>query len=127
MRLPPYRRNLVIWSPAAAPARGYGAPQFTALARGRRIRRCIRTGALLAVIGLMRAARVVRTRWEAHKQRCELERELAAYSTPAQRRDLEATLNQYPDELTYELRNILARQAMAAYCHRGGIPGAGRY
>ena len=52
------------------------APKF---ARGRRIRKCIRTGALLTVIGLMRAARIVRTRWEAHKQRCELERELAAY------------------------------------------------
>jgi hypothetical protein len=124
MRLPPHRRNLVIWSPATGPAGGYGAPQ---LARGRRIRKCIRTGALLTVIGLMRAARTVRARWEAHKRRCELERELAAYSTPAQRRDLEATLNQYPDDLTYELRDILARQAMAAYCNRGGVPGAGRY
>ena len=127
MRLPPYRRNLVIWGPATGPADGYGAPQFTQLTRGKRIRKCIRTGALLTVIGLMRAARIVRTRWEARKQRCELERELAAYSTPAQRRDLEATLNQYPDELTYELRNILARQAMAAHCNRGGVPGAGRY
>jgi hypothetical protein len=122
MGLPPYRRNLVIWSPGTGPVDC--APKF---ARGRRIRKCIRTGALLTVIGLMRAARIVRTRWEAHKQRCELERELAAYSTPAQRRDLEATLNQYPDELTYELRNILARQAMAAYCNRGGVPGAGKY
>ena len=127
MRLPPYRRNLVIWSPATGPVDRDGAPRFTQFARGRRIRRCIRTGVLLTVIGLMRAVRIVQTRWEAHKQRCELERELAAYSTPAQRRDLEATLNQYPDELTYELRNILARQAMAAYCNRGGVPGAGRY
>jgi len=61
----------------------------------------------------------------ARKQRSELERELAAYSTPAQRCDLEATLDQYPDGITYELRDILASQAMAA-CNNG-IPGAGRY
>jgi hypothetical protein len=40
-----------------------------------------------------------------------LERELADYSTPAQRRDLEATLDRYSDEDTRELRDILARQA----------------
>jgi hypothetical protein len=59
------------------------------------------------------------------KRRSGLERELAGYSTPAQRRDLEATLDQYPDDITYELRDILASQALAA-CHHG-IPGAGRY
>jgi hypothetical protein len=58
------------------------------------------------------------------KRRCELERELAAYSTPAQRNDLEATLDQYPDGITYELRDILASQAMAAYGN--GIPGIRR-
>lgn len=57
-----------------------------------------------------------------HPQRAELERELAAYSTLAQRRDLEATLDQYPDRLTYELRDILASQATAAHANR--IPGA---
>jgi hypothetical protein len=46
----------------------------------------------------------------ARMQRSELERELAAYSTPAQRRDLEATLDRYPDGITGELRDILARQ-----------------
>ena len=65
------------------------------------------------------------TRWQARKRRSELERELAAYSTPAQRCDLEATLDRYPDDITYELREILASQAMAAYNNR--IPGAGRY
>ena len=38
-----------------------------------------------------------------------LERELADYSTPAQRRDLEAILDRYSDEDTRELRDILAR------------------
>ena len=57
-----------------------------------------------------------------HTQRAELERELAAYSTLTQRCDLEATLDQYPDRVTSELRGILARQAMAASASR--IPGA---
>ena len=47
-------------------------------------------------------------------RRRELERELAAYSTPDQRCDLEATLDRYPDSATGELREILARQATAA-------------
>ena len=51
-------------------------------------------------------------------RRSKLERELAGYSTPAQRLDLEATLDRYPDKLTRELRDILARQAMAAADHR---------
>jgi hypothetical protein len=59
------------------------------------------------------------------KRHLELERELAGYSTQAQRWDLEAALDRYPDDITYELRDILASQALAA-CHNG-IPGAGRY
>ena len=43
-----------------------------------------------------------------------LERELAAYSTPSQRRDLDAILDRYPDGDTRELRDILARQRLAA-------------
>jgi len=50
----------------------------------------------------------------ASSRRRELERELAAYSTPDQVRDLEAILDQYPDSVTGELRDILARQAAAA-------------
>jgi hypothetical protein len=46
----------------------------------------------------------------ASPQRRALERELAAYSTPAQRRDLDAILDRYPDGDTRELRNILACQ-----------------
>jgi hypothetical protein len=47
-----------------------------------------------------------------------LERELAAYSTPAQRRDLDAILDRYPDRDTRELRDILARQRLAAEANR---------
>jgi len=59
------------------------------------------------------------------RARSELERELAGYSTPVQRRDVEAMLDRYPDDVTNELRVILARQAMAASSNR--IPGAGGY
>jgi hypothetical protein len=164
MRLRARRRSLVVWGPSAGAAGRYGAPTLTP---ARRIRRCVRVGALLTVIGLMRLARGLRPRWRPllagvvftavggtlrngvwgvvllaglwfflyallipasaeadRRRRAELERELAGYSTPAQRCDLEATLDRYPDGATYELRDILARQALAA-CHNG-IPGAGR-
>jgi hypothetical protein len=167
MKLRPHRRNLVIWSSSDRPAGRYGVPRFTRLARIGRIRRCVRTGALLTVLGLMRLARAVRTRWRpmlagvvltvagimlrsgagslvffpgvlfllsalvtpaapraARKQRLELERELGTYSTAAQRCDLEATLDQYPDGITYELRDILASQAIAVCNNR--IPGTGQ-
>jgi hypothetical protein len=63
-------------------------------------------GLLLLVVALLAPAspKPARTR------RAELERELGAYSTPAERRDLEATFDLYPDGATYELRDILARQ-----------------
>jgi hypothetical protein len=48
------------------------------------------------------------------RRRSDLERQLAEYSTPAQRRDLEATFDRYPDRVTSELREILASQAPAA-------------
>jgi len=55
-------------------------------------------------------------------RRAVLEREMAAYATPAERRDLETILNRYPDRVTCELRDILARQAST----RGrGLPGGG--
>jgi hypothetical protein len=56
-------------------------------------------------------------------RRSKLESELAAYSTNAQRFDLEATLDQYPDGDTHELRDILTRQATTAGNSR--IPGGG--
>jgi hypothetical protein len=57
-------------------------------------------------------------------ERTELERELAGYSTNAQRHDLEAMLDRYPDDATRELREILAGQAAAAGDNR--FPAAGR-
>lgn len=56
-------------------------------------------------------------------ERSELERELAGFSTPAQRRELEAILDRYPDGITDEIRDILARQATAA--GRSRLPAGG--
>lgn len=58
------------------------------------------------------------------KRQRALERELADYSTPAERADLEATLDRYSDGDTGELREILARQAIAD--QDTGIPGVRR-
>ena len=59
------------------------------------------------------------------EDRRRLERELGEYSTPAQRRDLEAILDRYPDGITAELRDILGRQDATA--DRNRFPAAGRY
>ena len=164
MRLRAHRRNPVVWSSSVSPADRDGAPRVTRPPRTRLVRRCIRIGALLTVIGLARAVRprwrpllaggvltvvglMLRGAWGAillpgllflysallipggpdadRARRSELERELAGYSTPAQRLDLDATLDRYPDSVTYELRDILTKQAVAA-CNNG-IPGAGRH
>jgi hypothetical protein len=163
-----HRRNHVVWSQSANPVGRYGPPRFSAPSRTRRIRRFLRTGVLLTILGLMPLATGVRARWRMvlpgvvltvvgimyrgdpvgvvllpgllllffaplvpaspradHTRRSELERELAGYCTPAQRCDVEATLDRYPDDMTNELRVILARQAMAACSNR--IPGAEGY
>ena len=60
MRLRPHQRNLMIRSSSVGPAGRYGAPPFT---RTKPIRRWIRTGALLTVVGLRPLARAVRARW----------------------------------------------------------------
>ena len=161
MRLRRHRRNLVIWSSSADPARGYGAPRYERPARTGRIRRCVRIGVLLTVIAvrprwrpllagtvLIAIGVVVRdspvgvvlvpgllSLWRAllipgdtsadRERRLRLERELTAFSTSAQRCDLEATLARYPDSITAEIRDILASQALAA--HNGGVQGAGRH
>ncbi len=144
MTLQPRRRALVVWSSSDR----HGTLRFTRPARSRRIRH----DAMLALLGMIRIADIVRARWSmlaggvltvtgvvlrsgpagvvllpgmllllvavfsppspkaARRRRAELERELAAYSTPAQRSDLEATLDRYPDGITRELREILASQ-----------------
>jgi len=138
-------------------------------ARTSRIRRWIRIGMLLTLLGLLPLLRAVRARWKPllagtgltvagvilrgstsgsvlllpgllllltapllpgtglanRLQQTELERELAGYSTNAQRHDLEATLDQYPDDVTREVREILAGQAAAASDNR--VSTAGRY
>ena len=66
------------------------------------------------MLSLLSAVLVPANPVTAGPRRRELERELAAYSTPGQRCDLEATLDRYPDSATGELRDILARQAAAA-------------
>lgn len=167
MRLRPQRRrNLVVWSQSGHTDR---ASRTTRPARTRRIRRWIRIGMLLTLLGLSPLLRAVRARWKpllagtgltvagvilrdsttgsvlllpgllllltapllpgsGHAnclQRTELERELAGYWTNAQRHDLEATLDQYPDDVTREVREILAGQAADAYHNR--VPTQGRY
>jgi hypothetical protein len=63
MRLRPHRRNLVVWSTSADPVSRSGVPKLTPGARTRHSRRWIRTAGLLTLIGLIRLARAVRTRW----------------------------------------------------------------
>lgn len=166
MRLRAYRPDRVVWPPSTGPVHRYGAPGRAQFPRNRRLRRWVRTGALLTAIGLMGLARAAHPRWRPlvaglvltaaglmlrnggwsmillpgllllvsaplipaspgadHKRRSELEHELAVYATAAQQRDLAAILDRYPDNVTCELRDILADQAVAA-SHRG-IPGAG--
>jgi hypothetical protein len=55
------------------------------------------------------------------ERRSQLKRELAAYSTPAQRRELVAVLDRYPDGITHEIRDILTSPPVAS--RSNGIPG----
>jgi hypothetical protein len=57
------RRNLVIWSSSVGTLDKHDATRPTRRGRTRRIHRLVRTGALLAVFGLMRLAHVYRPRW----------------------------------------------------------------
>ena len=50
--------------------------------------------------------------------RSQLKRELATYSTPAQRCDLAAILNRYPDGITHEIREILASPPVPSRSYR---------
>jgi len=60
MRVRSRRRDLVVWSSSGVPTRRYGVPRP---ARGRRIRRWLRTGTVLAVMGVAWLVRVVREHW----------------------------------------------------------------
>ncbi len=152
------KRNRVVWSSSSEPVFHLLAP------RPGRFRRAVRTGFLVAMIGLMRAARSPRWRCALlgaaltvpgllfrdlagnilllpglmtlfyapflpgetiadRKHHARLRRELAAYSTPAERRDLEALLAQYSDRETGEVRAILASQDAASARFR--FPGLG--
>ena len=55
------------------------------------------------------------------ERRSQLRRELAAYSTPAQRCELVAALDRYPDGITHEIRDILTNPPVAS--RSNGIPG----
>jgi hypothetical protein len=61
MRLRPRRGKLVIWSSSGVPGGGSWAWRP---ARPRRIRWWLRTGALLALVRVVRLARTMRTHWE---------------------------------------------------------------
>ncbi len=62
MRLRSRRRNLVILSTRAIPSGNFGARERARPARRRRFR-FMRTGVLLAVIGVMRLAQIMRFHW----------------------------------------------------------------
>jgi hypothetical protein len=47
----------------------------------------------------------------AKRDRAVLQRQMASYANHADRLDLQATLDRYPDDETEELRSILAAQA----------------
>jgi hypothetical protein len=64
MRLRLHRRTLVVWSSRAIHTGKYGGPTSARPTRRRRIRRGLRLGALLTILGALRFARGTRARWE---------------------------------------------------------------
>ena len=163
MGLRPRRRTLVVWSQSHDQ---YRSSPVARRARPRRIRRWIRLGTLLPLLGLLMVARAVRPQWKPllagtmltvaglimrgsgaggvlllpgllllmftpllpgapSAERTELERELAGYWTNAQRYDLEAMLDRYPDDVTREVREILSGPTVAPVDDRGRT--IGRY
>jgi hypothetical protein len=168
MWLRPRRRDLVVWRQSAGPPGRRDASPGIRLVRAGRVRRYVRLGTLLTLIGLLRLRRVARRPWgpllagvvlttvgvvmrsgpgslvllpgflflldgllipavpkEDRVRLAELRRELGHYTTAAQRADLEATLDRYPDRDTHELRDILATQAVTVCSSR--LPGCRRY
>jgi hypothetical protein len=82
-------------------------------------------GGVLLLPGMLLLLHALLIPGSPEEDRLRLEHELGEYSTPAQRRDLEAILDRYPDGITSELRDILGRQDAAAHGNR--FPTAGRY
>jgi hypothetical protein len=85
-------------------------------------------GSVLIIPGLLsfwRALMIAGDTDADRERRSQLRRELAAYSTPAQRCELVAALDRYPDGITCEIRDILTSPAMASSSN--GIPGARSY
>ena len=81
-------------------------------------------GGVLIIPGVLSFWRALMIRGDAdvdREQRSQLERELAAYSTPAQRCDLVAILDRYPDGVTHEIRDILASPPLTS--RSNSIPG----
>ena len=65
------------------------------------------TATIVLIPGLFMLLAAPLTQPRSRRPQSDLERELAGYSTPAQRRDLEAILDRYPDEVTSQLRSML--------------------
>jgi hypothetical protein len=59
-------------------------------------------------------------RRESRRAERELRRAFAAYDTPAQRDDLLAAIDRYPDDVAQRYRDILTSQSMAQLHRHGG-------
>jgi hypothetical protein len=85
-------------------------------------------GSVLIIPGLLSFWRALMIPGETdadRERRSQLKRELAAYSTPAQRCELVAALDRYPDGITREIRDILTAPPVTTLGN--GIPGARPY
>ena len=99
------RQTLVVFRQSAGSADSYVTPK---LAEPASVRRRMHVGVLIAAIGLKYLVRGARARWRLIVVAAALTTaSIARYRTSAQRRDLAATLDRYPDGVTCELRDIL--------------------
>ena len=63
MRFMARRRNIVVWRTSISPAGRHGGLGLERAAPAKPIRRRVRIGAMLALIGLLRLTRILRARW----------------------------------------------------------------